>query len=40
MVIKAAVGNPLIPFKGTGILFDEARNLIVTLLSPSDKDED
>lgn len=40
VVIKAAVGNPLIPFKGTGILFDEARNLVVTLLRPSDKDED
>ena len=40
VVIKAAVGNPLIPFLGTGTLFNEARNLIVTLLSRSEEDED
>jgi len=41
VVIKAAVGNPLIPFafgtgNGTGTLFDEARNLVVTVLGAKD----
>jgi hypothetical protein len=30
--IRANVGDPLIPFMGKGTLFDEARNLVVTLL--------
>ncbi len=36
VVIKAAVGNPLVPFMGTGTLFDEARNLVVTVLGSND----
>ena len=36
VVIKAAVGNPLVPFMGTGTLFDEARNLVVTVLGAAD----
>jgi len=34
IVIIAAVGNPLVPFRGTGTLFIEARNLIVTVATP------
>ena len=48
VVIKAAVGNPLVPPKvpatffdtrnGTGTLFDEARNLVVTVLDIGSED--
>jgi hypothetical protein len=30
--IKVAVGNPLVPFLGTGTAFNEVRTLVVTLL--------
>ena len=33
VVIKAAVGNALFGFGGPGTLFDEARNLVVTVMS-------
>ena len=36
VTIKAAVGNPLVPFLGTGTLFDEARTLVVTVLGAND----
>jgi hypothetical protein len=38
VVIKAAVGTSVTtpPFKGTGTLFDEARNLVVTVLGAKD----